>query len=215
MSRPKTKAKQKAARPERGAGKARAAAAPPLPAPARRGPPTSLTSQLVEGLASWLRRGRTRRQAAALEGIPEARLQAWLTRGRLELAELEREDAAADAPLSVNAHLVLAVDRAEAEYQGGLLDKLDESMEDKTVNDKPIRWRLSVASPKDFTVPREAPVPAGGGALGPAFELVSPEQAMATLEEKLGRFLKDEAARAELEAQVAAQDAAGGTGDGG
>ena len=172
---------------------------------ARRGPPTSLTPELLEALSVHLRRGRTRRHAAALERIPEARLQSWLSRGRTELAEQEREENA-DRELSLNAELVLAVDFAEAKYQGKLLKRLDVAMLDKSFNERAIRWRLAVGAPKDFTIPRtEGQGSTGPGAFGPAFELVSPEQAMATLEEKLTRFLTGESLRAEVQAALEEQ----------
>ncbi|MFP2961838.1 hypothetical protein ACLEPN_29595 [Myxococcus sp. 1LA] len=155
------------------------------------GPASTLTFEIHRAVCERLRAGATKRMAAALAGTTEVRLQGWLRRGREAIEQGKR---------SRYTELVQDVEKAEAEYQMALVEAATAAIGDKTMNDKVIRWRLSVASPKDFTVPREAPVAAGNG-LGPLFELVTPEQARSRLDEKLARFLeehdKEEAAEAE------------------
>ncbi|NOK05817.1 MULTISPECIES: hypothetical protein [Myxococcus] len=145
------------------------------------GPASTLTFEIHRDVCERLRSGATKRMAAALAGTTEVRLQGWLRRGREAIEQGKR---------SRYTELVQDVERAEAEYQMALVEAATAAIGDKTMNDKVIRWRLSVASPKDFTVPREAPVAAGNG-LGPLFELVTPEQARTRLDEKLARFLEE------------------------
>lgn len=145
------------------------------------GPASTLTFEIHKEVCARLKSGATKRMAAALAGTTEVRLQGWLRRGREAIEQGKR---------SRYTELVHDVERAEAEYQMGLVELSNAAIIDKTMNDKPIRWRLSVAAPKDFTVAREAQVAAGNG-LGPLFELVSPEQARTRLDEKLARFLEE------------------------
>ena len=154
------------------------------------GPASTLTFDIHREVVAHLRKGATRRMAAALAGTTEVRLQGWLRRGRESIEAGKR---------SRYTELVQDVDRAEAEYQMGLVELATEAISDKSMNDKVLRWRLAVAAPKDFTVPREAPAAAGNG-LGPLFELVTPEEARKRLDEKLNRFLEEHDKEAAAEA---------------
>ncbi|GHG79708.1 hypothetical protein [Comamonas sp. JC664] len=160
------------------------------------GPASTLTFEIHRELVANLRKGATKRMAAALAGTTEVRLQGWLRRGREAIEQGKR---------SRYTELVQDVEKAEAEYQMALVEAATVAIGDKTMNDKVIRWRLAVAAPKDFTVPREAPVAAGNG-LGPLFELVTPELARSRLDEKLARFLEEHDKEVTAEAEPPPSD---------
>ncbi len=148
------------------------------------GPSSTLTYAIQTEVVARLRRGATRRMAAALAGTSAKHLENWLRRGR---------DAIESGKRSRYTELVQDVEKAEAEYQMSLIEASTDAITDKTMNDKVIRWRLGVAD-REFRAERERTA-AAGDAQGP-FELVKPEDAQRALVEKLERFLT-EASRAE------------------
>ena|GEM_PF-6740651 len=169
------------------------------------GPASTLTYGIQTEIVTQLRKGATKRMAAALAGTTEGRLQGWLRRGREAIEGNKR---------SRYTEFVQEVERAEAEYQMQLVEASTEAISDKTMNDKVIRWRLAVSAPKDFTVPREAAV-AAGGALGPLFEMVTPEEARTRLDEKLTRFLEEHDKLEAAIADASSEPAPSGVGEAG
>lgn len=162
------------------------------------GPATSLTYALQTALVAELRKGRTRRLAASLAGTSPKRLENWLRRGREAIEAGKR---------SRYTEFVQEVDRAEAEYQAGLLTSVDDAIRDKTMNDKVLRWRLGIAD-REFRAVREAPESSDGQ--GP-FDLVKPEDAVRSLTERLERFLSDAspAPAPEVEAEEPSTESSG------
>lgn len=156
-------------------------------APKFSGPASTLTYQLQTAIVAELRQGSTKRMAAAIAGTTETRLQNWLRRGREAIEAGKR---------SRYTEFVLEVERAQAEFQKSLVKDARDSIHDKTMDGRGARWFLAVTAPKDFTVPREAAAPASNG-FGPLFEVITPDEAMAKLDDKLATFiakhLKDQA----------------------
>ncbi|MFP2960275.1 hypothetical protein ACLEPN_21235 [Myxococcus sp. 1LA] len=141
------------------------------------GPSSTLTYAIQTEVVARLRRGATRRMAAALAGTSAKHLENWLRRGR---------DAIESGKRSRYTELVQDVEKAEAEYQMSLIEASTDAITDKTMNDKVIRWRLGVAD-REFRAERTV---ATGDVQGP-FELVTPEDAQRALAEKLERFLTE------------------------
>lgn len=156
----------------------------PYVAGKRRGPATTLTEEMITAIAAALGEGATKRDASTRAGTNEACLQRWLRVGRDAIERRKR---------SIYTRLVTEVDAAEAHYRAELTERLHECIRDRHMNDRPIRWRLAQSDPKAYAVQREGGGAVGGAALGPAFELVTPEQALAALEDKLSLFLAEEA----------------------
>ncbi|RKG97835.1 hypothetical protein D7V97_33860 [Corallococcus sp. CA053C] len=148
-------------------------------APKYSGPASTLTYKLQTAIVAELRQGSTKRMAAALAGTTEARLQNWLRRGREAIEAGKR---------SRYTEFVVEVERAQAEFQKGLVKDVNEAIRDKTMDGRGARWFLGVLAPKDFTVPREAAAPAGNGH-GPLFEVITPDEARAKLDDKLATFI--------------------------
>lgn len=171
----------------------------------RSGPASTCSPDVIASVAKALARGCTRRQAAALAGVTSANLlTTWVKRGLEELDEFENGKR---TETSVLATLAFEVSRAEAHYQAELIDIGNKASVNKGLSDKWVRWRLAVAAPKDFTVPAASLGPASQG-LGPAFELVTPEEAATTLDEKLARFLEERDKQLALEAAPPADEPA-------
>ncbi|RKH19143.1 hypothetical protein D7X74_07585 [Corallococcus sp. CA047B] len=170
------------------------------------GPASTLTYAIQTELVASLRKGATKRIAAGLAGTTEGRLQNWLRRGREAIEAGKR---------SRYTEFVQEVEKAEASYQMTLVEASTDAITDKDINDKVIRWRLAVAAPKDFTVPREAAAPAGNGH-GPLFEFITPDEARSKLDEKLTRFLEehDQEAKALAEPPLEADEGDEDEGDG-
>lgn len=150
----------------------------------QRGPLTALTERLILELCTLIAEGRTLKDAAALVGTNDNVVQQWLKRGREAIEQGAEPD--------VYTALVVEYEAAAAHFRAELDRVVLANIGNRSVNEKYIRWRLAVSDPKGHTLPREGPAPAASG-LGPLFEMVTPEQARVRLEEKLTRFLGDEA----------------------
>lgn len=150
--------------------------------PGLRGPATTLKPEMVPIIARELARNGVQRIAAAKAGTTEDCLGAWLKRGHEAMRRGKR---------SIYTELLAACEEAWAHRYGYLIELGERTVTDRHCNPRFITWLMSVTSPKQFTVPREAT--AASGSLGPAFELVTPEEAEKALVEKLTRFLADEA----------------------
>lgn len=162
----------------------------------RRGPVSECDAAVIVAVAKALARGCTRRQAAALAGVRPNTLNTWVKRGHEETEEGKE---------TILTALAFEVDRAEAHYQDELLRIGNLSSVDKRISDKFVRWRLAVGAPKEFTIPATAVGTAAQG-LGPAFELVTPEEAVGFLTEKLERFLAEHEKNAAALALPEAED---------
>ncbi|ATB41132.1 hypothetical protein CYFUS_006594 [Cystobacter fuscus] len=148
-----------------------------------RGPRTTLTKAMIPIIAESLARTGVQRIAAARAGTTEDCLGKWLTKGR---------DAVARRKSSIYTELLFACEQAWAHRTGFLIGLGERTVVDRHANPRFLTWLLSVTSPKQFTVSREPAAQPHGGALGPAFELVSPEAAAKSVTEKLLRFLEEE-----------------------
>lgn len=178
------------------------AAAPDVPDPldgwkdpeGQPGPESTLKPAMIPIIAREIASGATKRAAAAEAGTTEDCLGAWLKRGR---------EAAAKRKRSKYTRLLVAYEKAEAHYQRFARELGHRSVVDRHCNPRFITWILAVRDPKNHTVLKEGTGQAGRG-LGPAFEMVSPAQARAALEERLARFLavEDERLKTEEEAKA-------------
>lgn len=166
--------------------------------PGRRGPRTTLTREMIPVIAQWLARTGVLRIAAAKAGASEDTLGKWISRGR---------DAANRRKNSLYTELLIACEEAWAHRFAHLIELGERTVVDRHMNPRFITWLMSVTGPKHFTVQREQAAQAGN-VLGPAFEMVTPEQAAKALEEKARKFLELEDKRAELIAELAGPDAA-------
>lgn len=155
--------------------------------PGRAGPATTLKPEMVPIIAEALARTGVQRIAAAKAGTTEDCLGAWLKRGREAMRRGKR---------SIYTELLVACEEAWAHRFGFLIELGERTVTDRHCNPRFITWLMQVSAPKQFTVPKEATAAAAG--LGPAFELVTPEDAEKALIEKLTRFLAEEAKRAEV-----------------
>ncbi|EPX62537.1 hypothetical protein D187_008725 [Cystobacter fuscus DSM 2262] len=151
--------------------------------PGTRGPRTTLTKAMIPVIAESLARTGVQRIAAAKAGTTEDCLGKWLTKGR---------DAVARRKASLYTELLFACEQAWAHRFGFLIELGERTVTDRHCNPRFITWLMQVTAPKQFTVPREPAAQAQGGALGPAFELVSPEAAAKSVREKLLRFLEED-----------------------
>jgi hypothetical protein len=172
--------------------------------PGRRGPATTLTEEMIHTIAEALARYGVKRIAAAKAGTTEDCLDAWLRRGA---------DAAKRRKRSLYTQLYAACEEAMAHRAAYLIELGDKTVMDRHTNPRWVTWALAVTAPKQFTVPKEGPAKASGQ-LGPAFEMVTPAQAAASLEEKLAHFLATEA-RVEKILAEAAEPRSGEAGEGG
>ncbi|MBM7117625.1 hypothetical protein [Archangium primigenium] len=153
------------------------------PRPGARGPRTSLTRAMIPIIARVLARTGVQRIAAAKAGTTEACLGKWLSRGR---------DAVERRKTSLYTELLFACEEAWAHRYSHLIELGERTVVDRHANPRFITWLMGVTAPKQFTVPREPAAQAQGHALGPAFELVSPEAAAKAIHEKLLRFLEED-----------------------
>ncbi|QRK06057.1 hypothetical protein JQX13_38930 [Archangium violaceum] len=160
-----------------------------------RGPRTSLTPEMVLVIAREIARTGLLRSAAAMAGTTEDCLDKWLRRGK---------DAAARKKRSLYTQLYMECEYARAHRRAYLINLGERSITDRHMNPRFATWLLAVTEPKVFTVPREANAAQQGNALGPAFEMVTPEQAMQALEEKARKFLELEDKRAAMIAEATA-----------
>lgn len=166
----------------------------------RPGPATALDEALIERLAELIATGHPKEKASVLCGLEKSTLAKWIERGREAIRKDEH---------TIQAELVYAIDHAEAQYLQYLLTLKHEAITSRAVDYRPIQGLMSRRFPKDYGQP-QAPVPGQPGAEGTVFELASPDEAQASLEEKLVRFLKSPAAAPENEAEEeAASDEAG------
>jgi hypothetical protein len=140
---------------------------------------------MIPIIAEWLARTGVLRVAAAKAYTTEDCLGKWLTKGR---------DAAARRKQSLYTELLTACETAWAHRTAYLVELGERTVVDRHTNPRFLTWLLSVTSPKQFTVPRESTAQVQGGALAPAFELVSPEAAVKGARAKLRRFLEEEKA---------------------
>lgn len=143
------------------------------------GPESMLTESLGLAICRRIASGRTLRDAAAKEGTNEGVVQGWLTRGRAAVAASEE---------NLYTWFLVEYDHAAAHFRAALEDTVLDNIGNRRLNEKFIRWRLSVSDPKNYTVPREAAVPVSNG-LGPLFELITPDEARAKLDDKLATFI--------------------------
>jgi hypothetical protein len=156
--------------------------------PGQPGPKSTLTPTMIPIIAREVASGATKRAAAATAGTTEDCLSAWLKRGR---------EAAGKRKVSKYTRLLIAYERAEAHYQRFLQRLGLQSVTDRHCNPRFVTHSLAVRDPKNWTVPKE---PVAGGPRGQGgYELLTPAQARAALEERLARFLavEDEGAKAE------------------
>lgn len=139
---------------------------------------TTLTVAVHEAIVREIRRGRTQRQAAALARIPLGTLDRWLIEGRRDV-DAEQYDTQAAA-------LAVEVEHARAEHEGELIDLVDEGVRngDRVADaSKWVRWRVGVSSPRDFLPGSQASTE------GTVFELISPDDALQSVREKIASFL--------------------------
>ncbi|MCY1080287.1 hypothetical protein [Archangium lansingense] len=160
-----------------------------------RGPRTSLTPEMVLTIAREIARTGVLRSAAAKAGTTDDCLSQWLRRGK---------DAAARRKRSLYTQLYMEVEYARAHRRAYLINLGERSVTDRHMNPRFVTWLMAVTEPKEFTVPREPGAALPGNALGPAFEMVTPEQAMKSLEEKAAKFLALEDRRAAMIAEATA-----------
>jgi hypothetical protein len=168
--------------------------------PGRRGPRTTLTREMIPVIAKWLARTGVLRIAAAKAGASEDALGKWISRGR---------DAAARRKSSLYTELLIACEEAWAHRFAHLIQLGEQTVVDRHMNPRFVTWLMSVTGPKHFTVPREQAAQAPGGGLGPAFELVTPEAAKASVLGKLMRFLEEDDKSSPPEAPPAAEPESG------
>lgn len=175
---------------------------PELPSQRRRvavgGPASKLTPAVVRSVAEGLAKGYTRTDAAALVGVPGPTLKKWIDRGRLALEAGDEADP--------HAALFVAVERAEAKYRCFLVDCGNDAVADRNMNDKFIRWRLSLSAPKDFAHGMES-------ANQTPFDSLSPAECLDALKAKLQRFLDVQAEEAKAAPKI--PDPSGGAANGG
>jgi hypothetical protein len=160
-----------------------------------RGPITILEEKpkMIGVIARALASGKTRKDAASKAGTTDDCLRQWLKRGN---------EQALQGKATLYTKLLAEVNHAEAHWR----DKLQEVELQGMVNPrrfdlKHARWRLAISDPKNFTQQRGPGEDEAGHGLA-AFQLMSPEEAVRSVEEKLLRFLKEEDNRVALEAKA-------------
>jgi hypothetical protein len=142
--------------------------------------PGSLTPALATRIVEHLKKGYPKNTAAALVGISKQLLNYWLDQGA---KALEADPFSKDR----YARFSLRVEAALAEYQVGLLQKLDQSITDKKVDYRPIKHLLGVRFPKDF---QHQPQLAGPQKDEDGAEVIAPEEAVVAMADRLADYLK-------------------------
>jgi len=165
------------------------------------GPSSTLKPEMIPVIARAVASGASKREAAADAGTTEDCLGAWLKRG---------EEAVRKRKRSPYTRLLRAYEKAEAHYQRFLRELGHRTVVDKKANPRFLTWALAVRDPKRFTVPKETAAAQKSNGLGPAFELVTPEAAATSLEEKLRKFIGLEDEREALFASIQAEVEQGG-----
>ncbi|MFY0567076.1 hypothetical protein ACN28E_25005 [Archangium lansingense] len=140
-----------------------------------RGPATTLTEEMIPIIARDVGRGASRAAAAASVRTTEDCLNQWLQRGRRHVAE---------GTESLYASLLLECASASREYELHLLDLGDAAAQDKTLNVRWVTWRLGFLRPQEFTA-RAIEGPANGS----GFALMSPEEAVQSVQALMAEFL--------------------------
>ncbi len=156
------------------------------------GPSSTLTEDMIVPIATRLASGNTYNDAAAPSGTTGDCLKQWLSRGKEVVAKGEE---------NLYTRLLVEVANAKAHYHGWLLEQGHASIGDRGMSDKFVRWRLATSAPLDFTVPAAGAGPQASNS--PLQEVATAQQALASLEEKLARFLELEDKRAAAEKEAA------------
>lgn len=201
MARPRKMPKELLA-PEEG----EAPSAPGIPDPLEgytwkgsRGPASTLREDMISIIARALAETGFKRVAAARAGCTEDALGAWLSRGAQQAKARKR---------SLYTRLLSACEEAWAHHASYMLRLGDRTVLDRHTNPRWVTWKLAVMG-ESFRVPKEAAARASG--LGPAFELQSPAEAAAALEEKLQHFLVTQERVEKILAEAAAAPGDGST----
>jgi len=161
-----------------------------------RGPTTVLEKKpkMIGAIAKALASGKTRKDAASKAGTTAACLRQWLKRG---------EEHALQGKATLYTKLLAEVQHAEAHYREKLQEVEHRALTNpKGYDSKLLRWRMAVSDPENYTQQRGGGDDAGTGALA-AFALMTPEEAVRSVQEKALRFLEEEDKRKEQEAAEA------------
>lgn len=158
-----------------------------LPLDERRGPKSTITRETVDEIVRLVGQGLPKAGAAVLCGVYRQLFQRWLEAGRkaLEIPESERHPVDA-----LYAELAIRTDDAVTAYQAKLLALLHQATTDKSINEKVLKYLISVRFPHDFqhqpqTLEASSAAPGKGG----VFETVTPEEATAAVAAKLAEYV--------------------------
>lgn len=161
-----------------------------------RGPTTNLEKKpkMIGVIARALAAGKTRKVAAAKAGTTDSCLRQWLKRG---------EEQSLQGKETLYTKLLSEVQHAEAHFA----DKLDEVelmglLNPRQVDMKHVRWLKALRDPKHNTLPSKGEEDSSHGLA--SFQLMAPEEAVRSVEEKMLRFLKEEDNRVALEEKARA-----------
>ncbi len=140
-----------------------------------------LTPELADELIGHLERGLPKNTAAAMVGISKQLLNLWLAQGN---AALEKDPNSRDK----YAEFALRVETACARYQASLLAKLDQSITDKKVDHRPLKYLLAVRFPKEFAHQPQVAGTTKQDEDSP--ETVTAEEATLSVAAKIAEYLK-------------------------
>lgn len=191
MARPRNYDEEALAREDGGAEQPRKRGRPPKerkatpaykPARGPRGPATTLTAEMIATIARDVGKGASRAAAAASVRTTEDCLNQWLQRGRRHVAE---------GTESLYAELLLECASASREYELHLLDLGDQAAQDKSLNVRWVTWRLGFLRPSEFTARALEGPDSGSG-----FALMTPEEAVQSVQALMQEFLARRAAEA-------------------
>ncbi|HYH96020.1 hypothetical protein [Hyalangium sp.] len=160
-----------------------------------RGPITNLEKKprMIAVIARALASGKSRKDAASKAGTTDACLRQWMKRG---------DEQSLQGKETLYTKLLVEVNHAEAHFRGQLHEVEFRLLTDpRRYDSKHLRWRLAISDPKHFTQQAGDLESSSGIA---SFQLMSPEEAVRSVEEKMRRFLQEEDNRVELEAKAAA-----------